>query len=398
MFNTPVFAAAAKKKATSATRWIDMVEEEKSSTTAEATPDDAISATPDDATAVSDDDKVTHSSDASRMSKSRTAATRGSNRKALKRAAYLESSKAKTLASGGTWVDPTEHKALTSERNVLMETARSVADANNMDTEELMMYVKEIDHFFAPQFVAKARTAESVASVKDRYLTMRDGSRFCLLCKKWDTGNHTESAWHQARVEEVACADEMIGICSTSRRHEGTPGMTWPLTTKNFRKFWGEEITNMPALLRDKLRAGSTIEVQMPSMGKKAKRLLKLDDIRSVGLGAVSYPGQGKYKPYADVPERCVRWDWMEELAQEQGEDTAFVPNTPIPPNSGWWPVCIISWDTEHTDHGYASREAYYTAVINGTLTVYILCWYKLMDGTILITAWPVFLASRSLL
>ena len=134
----------------------------------------------------------------------------------------------------------------------------------------------------------------------------------------------------------------MIGICSASRRHEGTPGMTWPLTTKNFRKFWGEEITNMPALLRDKLRAGSTIEVQMPSMGEMAKRLLKLDDIRSVGLGAVSYPGQGKYKPYADVPERCVRWDWMEELAEHR-EDTPFVPNTPIPSNSRWWPVCIIS-------------------------------------------------------
>jgi hypothetical protein len=39
MFNTPVVAAAAKK-ATSATRWLGMVDEAKSSTMAEATPDD----------------------------------------------------------------------------------------------------------------------------------------------------------------------------------------------------------------------------------------------------------------------------------------------------------------------------------------------------------------------
>jgi len=70
--------------------------------------------------------------------------------------------------------------------------------------------------------------------------------------------------------------------------------------------------------------------------------------------------------------------------------------STPIPAGSGWWPVCIIAWEHEHTDHGYACREVYYTDCINGVITIYIVCWYQLMDGTTIITAWPVFLAGRS--
>jgi len=126
------------------------------------------------------------------------------------------------------------------------------------------------------------------------------------------------SAGHIARVQETACADEMIGICHSTRRYEPTPGMCLALTAKNCRRFWGEDVTSMPALLMDKMRSGSCIEVQMPSIGRNAKRLLKLDDIRSIGMGVVSYPGQGKYNPKSAVPERCVRWDWLDELAEKE--------------------------------------------------------------------------------
>lgn len=386
----------AESKSAKKLAWADM-DEDATTTAGGSTRLD----TADTTTVPSDnDDMETHSSEASRMSKSRTAATRGSTRKAAKRAAYLADAKAKLLASGGTWTEPTDHKVLATVRNDNIAQARKVADADVMTAPEKIMYLTEIDHFFAPKFAAKPQSAKSVALVNQRYVILRDGHQFCVLCSKWCDGNHLDSSGHIQRAEETASADEMIGICFSGRRYEVTPGVTLPLTAKNVRRYWGENIHNMPALLRNKMQAGCTIQVQMPSMGKKAHRVLALDDIRSIGLGMVSYPGQGKYKPDAAIPERCVRWDWLEEdlVAPEEGvgEDTPFILDTPIPSNSGWWPVCIISWNTEHTDHGIATREGYYTQVINGVMTCYILCWYQLMDSTWVITAWPVLLGRRS--
>ena len=136
----------------------------------------------------------------------------------------------------------------------------------------------------------------------------------------------------------------------------------------------------------------------------------------SIGFVAASYPGQGKREVSSDrLLERAVRWEELSEKVDEAeldfgkfdrliGDDhhkeggmdnKQMALRHPIPLGSGWWPACIINWTTQHTDHGYESHTAYFTAVVNGVATVYCICWYQLHDGTNIITAWPVFLTSR---
>ena len=130
-------------------------------------------------------------------------------------------------------------------------------------------------------------------------------------------------------------------------------------------------------------------------------------------MACVSYPGQGKYHTESATSERALHWsELVEEKIQEghferlidddhhkQPEATDAIKNVPlrhpIPNGSGWWPACIINWHSQHTDHGYATREAYFIAVFNGVAVVYVVCWYQLFEGTYILTAWPIRLTSR---
>ena len=49
----------------------------------------------------------------------------------------------------------------------------------------------------------------------------------------------------------------------------------------------------------------------------------------------------------------------------------------------------------QHEDHGFATRSEYLERVAVGCLTVYVVCWYQLVDGTYTLTLWPITLASR---
>ena len=123
----------------------------------------------------------------------------------------------------------------------------------------------------------------------------------------------------------------------------------------------------------------------MPGMSNKAKNILKLEDIRSLGFAAVSYPGQGRYTVGGDRPERAVRWEDLHEVEGVQLQHA-------IPETSGWWPALIITWHTEHLDHGFETREEYFPRVCVGILTVYVICWYQLVNGSWSMTAWPILL------
>ena len=152
----------------------------------------------DAATMLSDEEKLTHTSEASRMSKARSAATRSSGRRAAKRESYLADAKARALASGGVWIEPTHHKALKSERQEFMEQARVESDANAMSTEELMVHVFEIDVFFAPQFVTQPRSAQSVVVL--RTVERRTcQSQINALSAPW-----CSSRWHPTRPAPAA--------------------------------------------------------------------------------------------------------------------------------------------------------------------------------------------------
>ena len=141
----------------------------------------------------------------------------------------------------------------------------------------------------------------------------------------------------------------------------------------------------MAQLLRDRLAKGGTIEVMMPAVSKKAKKTLRLEDIRSLGFAAVSYPGQGRYTVEGDRLERAVRWENLHEA-----EETRLQHD--IPAGSGWWPALIVTWHSEHLGHGFETREEYCPRVCVGILTVCVICWYQLVDGSWSMTAWPILL------
>ena len=165
----------------------------------------------------------------------------------------------------------------------------------------------------------------------------------------------------------------------------------------------------MPAILMDRLRSGVKIEVHMsiPQWSEKKlyKKVLAIDDIRSIAFCCVSYPGDGKYNVTSDLPERAILWDRLEppikdDFGRHMGRliDDDFhkiETRDKIPPGSGWWPGCVINWKTQAEDHLCASAPEYYTRCGRGVIGIYVICWYQLMDGAIIITAWPVLLTSR---
>ena len=58
-------------------------------------------------------------------------------------------------------------------------------------------------------------------------------------------------------------------------------------------------------------------------------------------------------------------------------------------PSRGWWPVCIVNWHTEHSDHGWAADpDGYFLAQRAGRLCAYAICWYQLHDGQWVLVLW----------
>ena len=197
------------------------------------------------------------------------------------------------------------------------------------------------------------------------------------------------SDMHSLRCNETAAADEMIGQCSSLRRFSSIPGLTGPLSMKSFKAFWGSRIREMPRIVLDRLSRGTKIEVDMPHWGKKAKKVLEASDIRSIGLVAVSYKGDGKYNS-SSSPEYAVRWDDLIESQDEEVEDIVLNLAHQLPAGSGWWPACIVNWHTMHEDHGFSDHTEYYAQVCCGVMCIYVICWYQLMDGEWALTAWPI--------
>ena len=150
----------------------------------------------------------------------------------------------------------------------------------------------------------------------------------------------------------------------------------------------------MPNILMDRLSKGCRIEISMPHWGKKSKKTIGKADIRSLGLCAVTYPGSGKYRTInSATPDRALEWDELPDSGN------LLELRDPLPDDATWWPAIIVNWEDQHIDHDVATREQYFTRVRCGVRFVFVICWYQLIDGSRLITAWPIFLTTpRSLL
>ena len=178
----------------------------------------------------------------------------------------------------------------------------------------------------------------------------------------------------------------MIGVASSKRRFENTPGLKGPLSHKAFRSYGGADVdSRMGEILRDRLMKGAQLEVKLT---KRFSRKITISNLIYCGMAFVSYPGSGKHNVNGDLPERAVRWEDIDD-----DEDTPT--NATIPQTSGWWPALIVQWVEQHEDHGFATRSEYFERVLVGCLTVYVVCWYQLVDGTYTLTLWPITLPSR---
>jgi hypothetical protein len=156
----------------------------------------------------------------------------------------------------------------------------------------------------------------------------------------------------------------------------------------------------MVALVWDRLRNGVNLEAAIPGWGKK-KRVIGADEVTGVGVGAVTYPGCGKYDPCLDT---AVRWeDMVEDLPPDMGHFDRLIDDDcrkegffRAPDKRGWWPICIVSWKSEASDCGFrGSPQEYRVQQQMGMCVVWALCWYQLFDGTWILVLWPVFLRSR---
>lgn len=259
------------------------------------------------------------------------------------------------------------------------------ADQSRLSPEELKEIKDQVDAQFRPSFAMKPKNVDSLRAVASRYIVGRGGEWYCTLCSKYCTETHWASGEHIARFDEMAAADEMLGPCSADslRRFSPSPGFVGRIPTKGgIRRFWGEQVdNNMVQLLHARLRAGASVEVRW---GGKGRRSLKAQDIGSVGMGVVSYPGSGRYRPDTNPCERFVRWV---DLPDE--EDPSLELVEPIPQHSGWWPALQVAWHNEAEEHGIVRRD-YFARQQTGCLTVYVVCWYQLADGTWILVAWPV--------
>ena len=108
-----------------------------------------------------------------------------------------------------------------------------------------------VEHFFIPKYHTKPINPASVVSVCSRFIT----DDKCLLCNAYPTDGHLTSIAHTSKVEEMASADEQIGISLPTRRFMSTLGLRQPLTRKSFRRYWGGEVDTMVSVLIDRLKS-----------------------------------------------------------------------------------------------------------------------------------------------
>ena len=361
-------------------------------------------------------DLETETSGASRMSKSRTAGSRCSKRKAARRASFLAHCQAKIEASGGTFACKEKEVFMNEQRSKMLAITteedpdsmlsvvvaksdlgaltlkeqvshiKEVADNDKMSLEEKMFIKAQLDKFFSAEFVEVPKSQLSVQRTQRQFIVLKDQQHWCNLCSKWAISAHCESKEHLSKIYELAACDEMIGVANSPRRFAGTPGMVGQLSRASFRSFWGMNVDSaMPDILRDRLSKGARLCCKL---GKRFTRHVTLSNLISCGMVAVSYPGTGKYGCHSTVPDRAVRW---EDIEEDQGTDiTAAIPQA-----SGWWPALFVQWVEQHEDHGLATRGEYFSCVMCGTLPGYAICWYQLVDGTWELQLWPILIACR---
>jgi hypothetical protein len=267
--------------------------------------------------------------------------------------------------------------------------------------DELMSRALEREKCFAPRFNLVPTDLPLRERCHLRNMTRRkfdawsDGW-WCELCHKWADDMHAKSSGHIAKLDEQSALDEMVGPSFSARRFSNDPGCM-KLSTRNFVSFWGERINDLPRILMDRLRCGHTIAIRWGGTPK----MLKLSDIESVGLVAVSFKAMqsGKYNEGCVNQDFAVKWEALEDVADVPmdgehferliGPDDEVKLANKTPEGHGWWPAVDVRWKGQHADFE-RDREGYFQAIASGDAPIWAPCGYQIWDGSNVVDAWPI--------
>jgi hypothetical protein len=303
-----------------------------------------------------DSSKVTNCS--SKRSKCKSEAQRGPRRAARK----LERAKAHALSKGVAW-DP-------NLRQTNAKKALSSADPRNgppRGTVAVCAYqqvVEEMSEAWTEEnwsdVCREALNKETPLPDLERFIEMRQGEKYCTLCKKWATDTHLKSDAHEMKCEETCISDAMGGRTVRGTRRFGEHCQGTP-TKKGIREFWGDHIEILPQSGKEiHARKGCfyiNSQMDKPILPKDAK----------IQLGIVSYSGGGKYHastyiPYHELPD-CEEVATPEQLAMTS------------PPGQGWWPVLELCREYDRTG-----------------VRILLVCFYQLMvEDPLPVPAWWIY-------
>ncbi len=306
-------------------------------------------------------------------------------------AAGSVASGSRAASSAGTW----SSAANCPPAEVIAQNFREL-DAEPWTLEDGMARMRFVDSSFTPRYAPMPKNKEFIDRAHYRMLVSKGGDQyFCRLCNKGCWGGkwgaqdpHVGSEEHKKRVYEQATADEMVGEAESARRHEPTPGLVAPLTIKNMKRYWGDNINQMPLLIWNALKNGAVMEVDMPHWGKKQKLTLSHDMVTTIKFGAVPYAGVGQGKYGED--SFLVPSGRFEQLIDDNDNKTMLPPQ-----NRGWWPVCQVMWKDMHLHHGVATMEEYVRLVKAGKLKCYVICWYQLLNNGRVLAVWAIIIADE---
>jgi hypothetical protein len=369
---------------------------------------------------------VSQRSDATRISNSTSSDKKSIGRRTSRRDKYLKHLMEEAESQGREFVPMLSHEEYKEQQRVKMvvmvdgtksnrppqqvitEGLEQLA-AQRFTQEELMEKARLMDTFFRPKFAALPQSDEAVATAHFDMLVDRGNNEwFCVLCQKvcygglWGTRDaHCQSDLHKTRVWEHAAANQMIGRARSARRFSSTPGFVGNIGEgeedggwRGFKEYWGDDvITNMGEIIWNRLRSGVRLQVDMPHWGKKQHLVLTHNQVCDIVPGAVSYGGSGKY---FEGVNKVVPFVKSDQLIDNDGYHKAPEGGHRAGEGRGWWPVSIITWHGQHSDHGYHDSAVYFRDMWSGRTKCYVLCWYQLMDGSMILTVWAVYMIGAS--
>jgi hypothetical protein len=309
----------------------------------------------------SESENETMSSEASRLSKSRTANSRSQKRKLDRRAKFLAKCQELYEASGR------EFKSLPKD----IHAARCVVPVEeggdswkyavrvqgsvcqSLEPGQISQVILEranktrvslLQKLFIPSGPPPCVSKADFQRAHDRSIV----SGYCHVCSKHTDPQHEDSSLHRSRVSWAASCDALMGPTPGPRVYASGLLAADLLTEEALKRFWGSKVMEMASVASSIIRTRGLVVKK----GKKSRVLDGKTQVAGVTLAFVQYGGQGKY-------HARTRMVWAHQLPYKtkprHNED-------PLDPAKMWWPTVAVSFpksvDRELATYMAPSAEA----------------------------------------